>query len=66
MEQLITALKTRCAAAGTNITEICREAGVSRSVIERWKTKPPKSLSILNALEGALAKHEKSARDGNA
>jgi len=58
MEQLIRSLKIRCAAAGTNITEVCREAGVSRSTIERWKVKPPKSLQLLNAIEAKLADYE--------
>lgn len=62
MSKLVNSLKARCAAAGTNITAVCEAAGVSRSVIERWKIKPPKSIQILDALETELAKREQSAR----
>lgn len=54
MTQIIRSLKTRCAAAGTNLTEVCRVAGVDRSLPERWKKRLPKSLEVLNALETAL------------
>ncbi len=64
MDEIIKSLKARCAAAGTNITEVCREAGVSRSTIERWKQKPPKSLQILNSLEAKLAEHERGVCPG--
>ncbi len=54
MDILVKSLKTRCAAAGTNITAICEKAGVSRSTIERWKKAPPQSIRILNAIEAAI------------
>lgn len=52
-------LKRRCEAAGTNLTEVCSEAGVDRSIPERWKNKEPKSLEILASLETVIAKKEK-------
>ncbi|MGI9158665.1 MAG: helix-turn-helix domain-containing protein [Saprospiraceae bacterium] len=66
MDNLIRALKTRCAAAGTNLTEVCREAGVNRSTIERWKGHTPKSLQLLDSIEKALAEREKQQSNGNA
>lgn len=55
MSNLVNSLKARCAEAGTNITAVCEAAGVSRSTIERWKAKPPKSIQILNDLEKVIA-----------
>lgn len=62
MSTLINSLKSRCAAAGTNITAVCKQAGVSRSTIERWKAKPPKSLQILDALEEQIQEAENSTK----
>lgn len=33
-----TDLKIKCAERGTNLTQLCKEAGVDRSVPQRWKT----------------------------
>jgi hypothetical protein len=62
---IIENLKARCKAAGTNLTQLCMDAGVDRSVVERWK-KGTKTLTLLAQLEAALQKREKEVRDGNA
>ncbi len=55
MENLVNDLKAMCALAGTNLTEVCRDAGVSRGKIERWKKDTPRAVSdylkILEAIE---------------
>ena len=51
-------LQRRCDEAGTNLTEICREANIDRSSVERWKEKDPKSIQILKDLESVIAKKE--------
>lgn len=47
-------LKAECEEAGISLSQLCREADVDRSVIERWKNKDPKSIEILNSLREAL------------
>lgn len=49
-------LKAECEKAGISLSQLCREADVDRSVVERWKTKDPKSIETLNALKSALAR----------
>lgn len=44
MTNLFIDLKTKAAAAGTNLTAVCARAGVHRSVPERWKTAVPRSM----------------------
>ncbi len=60
---IISELKTACKEAGTNLTELCREAGVDRSVVERWKNKPPKSFETLIRLNAALSKLKYNRHD---
>lgn len=56
MTNIVTILKAKAAAAGTNITEICRRSGVPRQTVERWKNKEPKTLILLRSLEAELDK----------
>lgn len=56
MDDIVKELQVKCAQAGTNLSEVCRDAGVSRSTIERWKKKPPASITHLRKLEDAIQK----------
>lgn len=53
-ENTYSSLKSECDSLGISISQLCREADVDRSVVERWKSKDPKSIEILNSLKGAL------------
>lgn len=53
-------LKKRAQAAGTNITALCRESGVSRTTPERWEKRVPKSIEIVDLMYEALVKIEKA------
>lgn len=55
MTNIVTTLKAQAVAAGTNLTEVCRRAGVSRTTVERWK-KEPKTIKLLRKIEGEIAK----------
>lgn len=59
LEKIYDQLKKRCAAAGIDLTQLCNEAVVDRSILERWKQKDPKTVQILNQLDKALVKFEK-------
>lgn len=54
-------LETDANAAGTNLTEICREAGVSRATPDRWRKKPPKTVTLIAKLETIVKKHAERA-----
>lgn len=60
MENLSTSLEVECAKAGTNFTEVCKEAGVNRSTLQRWKSQEPKTFieirKILTAIHNRRAK----------
>lgn len=58
MENHITSLKIRCVKSGTNLTQICKEAGVSRQLISTWEKSLPKSFQILAKLTKAIEDHE--------
>lgn len=47
-------LKQQCDEVGISLTQLCREAGVERSTIERWKQKDPNTIEILNNLKAVL------------
>ena len=49
-------LKAECKAAGTNLNEVCKEAGYKRSIVERWKKTPPKTLRIISDLRAVIAR----------
>lgn len=54
MENIVTSLKIRCAKAGISLSKLCNEAGIDRSVVERWKKEEPKTLQTLRKLESTL------------
>ena len=47
-------LQKLCTQAGTNLAQICRDANLDRSVLERWKKEEPKTLIILASLLKAI------------
>lgn len=53
-------LKVKAASAGTNLTEVCREAKVKRQVVESWKDKDPKTIQILRRLEKVIDRKAKT------
>jgi hypothetical protein len=59
-ENLSTSLEVECAKAGTNFTEVCKDAGINRSTVQRWKDKEPKTFieirKILQAIHNRRAK----------
>jgi DNA-binding transcriptional regulator YiaG len=56
---LVPTLKDACERAGINLSVACREAGVSRSTVERWKTDEPKTVQELRKLLKVINKHER-------
>lgn len=54
MENIFEQLEKQCKEAGTNLTKVCRAAGVSRTVPVRWKVKEPKTIRIYRALLAAI------------
>lgn len=53
---IVLTLKAKCAAIGTNITQVCKEAGVPRQTIERWKVEEPKTIKLLRQIEETIEK----------
>jgi len=44
-------------AKGLNWTTICQKAGMSRSTPDRWKRRPPKTISVITEVERIVAEH---------
>ena len=47
-------IEKRAKQIGVKLSEVCRKAGVDRSILERWKKEDPKSITTFNALNAAL------------
>lgn len=47
-------LRLRCAELGTDLTKLCRKAGVNRSALDKWSKQEPKTLETLHRLNAAL------------
>lgn len=59
-ENLATSLEVLCEKAGTNFTEVCRDAGVNRSTVQRWKDAEPKTfIEIRKILQAIHARRKK-------
>lgn len=63
METHITSLKIRCVRARTNITQLCKDAGVNRQLISKWEKEEPKTLRILRKLDEALRIREQLEKE---
>lgn len=44
-------------AAGTNLTVVCKGAGISRATPDRWRRKLPKTIEIIDKMEKVVAEH---------
>lgn len=55
---MYSSLEIACAEAGTNITKVCRAAGIARSTVTRWRKQEPASIRLYRKL---LAEIEKEA-----
>lgn len=60
-ENIVKSLKIKAATVGSNLTQICNDAGVPRQTIERWKNVEPKTIRILRKLENAIEKRRAQA-----
>lgn len=59
----VKSLQILCAQAGTNITEVCKRAGVNRNTVDQWRKKEPKQFQTLRALFYTI---EKIKQENNA
>lgn len=56
-------IKQRAKEAGTNITQLCKQAGVSRTTPERWEKRVPKSIGIIDLMFDALLEVERAKEE---
>lgn len=62
----ISALEPRVKAAGSNITQACKNTGIARATYERWVQRPPQSITKLDELEAEVARLELVAAQARA
>lgn len=58
---LVDYLRAEAAAAGTNLTEVCREADVARQTPEQWKAGLPRSIKVLFTILQTIENHRAKA-----
>lgn len=56
MENIFSSLETACRESGTNLTKMCRAAGVNRSTVQRWKEKEPNTIRLYRKLLAEIQK----------
>lgn len=47
--------------AGSSITEICRETGISRTTPDRWKENPPITIELVAKMQDVVNRKLKTA-----
>lgn len=52
----IDALETKAHKVGLNLTEVCRQAGVSRATPDRWRRETPKTIALVTSMEEIVEK----------
>lgn len=58
----IAALDGRARAAGSTITQVCKNTRIARATYERWLERPPQSITKLDELEAEVSRLEAEAR----
>ena len=48
-------------AAGINLTIVCALAGISRATPDRWRRSLPKTIALIETMEGIIEDHKKQA-----
>lgn len=65
MQNIFKELEDACKAAGTNLTKVCRAAGVDRSTLTRWQKEEPKSIRIYRKMLAHIPAVEKLKTAGD-
>lgn len=54
-QEALAQLEADAKAAGTNLTAICKECGISRTTPDRWKQTVPVTVRLLSQMQDAIA-----------
>lgn len=52
-------IERRALQAGTNLTAICKEIGISRSTPDRWRRRSPKTIRLVDKMKACVVEAEK-------
>ena len=64
MENIAKSLEADCTAAGISLRALCKEAGVDKSIISRWKKGEPLTIRNLRKLQAVVdSKRAPAAQD---
>lgn len=55
-------IKARGEAVGMTVSDICKQAGVSRATPERWKKEIPLTIRLIDRMDEAVKAQEQSAQ----
>ncbi len=58
-KERVTKIEEEAKAIGLNFTTICKEAGISRATPDRWKRATPKTVALVDRMEGIVERHKK-------
>lgn len=51
-------LKSRAAAVGLSINELCKRAGLARATPDRWSRRTPNTVALVTKMQAEVAKAE--------
>jgi len=54
-------IERRAKAAGSNMTQVCKNTGIARVTFERWGNRPPQTIAKMDELEAEVARLESDA-----
>jgi transposase-like protein len=55
-EQAFADIERDAKAAGSSLSEICRETGISRTTPDRWRAKTPTTVELVARMQECVAK----------
>lgn len=61
----VTEMEAEAREAGTNLTEVCRETGVSRATPDRWKRRAPKTIRNVAQMQRAIRARKNESACGD-
>jgi len=58
-------IESRAKKVGLTMTDLCRRSGVARATPDRWRSRPPKSVELVDDLEDVVlaAEQEEAQRE---
>lgn len=58
-------IRTALEGLDTNVTQMCKEIGIERTMMDRWRKNEPKAISTLRKIEKFIKDKRKAQAEGS-